>query len=80
MSAKQNGHATREQLALEVQAEALRPTPPLNGESLQARLSAAWQRIRTLEEQLESLQKQKRENQAHFQREIAKQRKELGIQ
>lgn len=76
---KLNGHTDREQLALEVQAEALRPTPPLNGGSLQDKLTAAWTRIRQLEDRVITLQKQKRENRAHYQREVAKQRMELGI-
>jgi hypothetical protein len=75
-----NGHqAAREKLALEVQAEALRPTPPLNGYSLQDRLSAAWRRIRELEELVSLLQRQKRENKEQFRREVATQRRELGI-
>lgn len=79
MSAKLNGHAAREQLALEVQAEALRPTPPANGPSLHERLIEAWQRIRVLEDRIVTLQKQRREHQAQFCREIARQREELGI-
>ena len=69
----------RAKLALEVQAEALRPTPPLNGYSLQDQFSAAWQRIRQLEEQVALLKQQKRDNQAQFAREVSKQRRELGI-
>lgn len=75
---KLNGHE-REQLALEVQAEALRPTPKLNSGSLQDKLTAAFQRIRQLEDRIIALQKQKRENREQFQREVAKQRTELGI-
>lgn len=76
---KLNGHAEREKLALEVQAEALRPTPTIKGGSLQKQLTAAWTRIRQLEERIIELQKQKRENRAQFLREVAKQRMELGI-
>lgn len=80
--AKLNGHAAREQLAIEVQTEALRPTPqftPISGPSLQERLKSAWSRIRQLEGQVDALRRQKRENRSEFQREIAKQREELGI-
>ncbi len=69
----------REKLALEVQAEALRPTPKLDGPSLQERLSAASRRIRELEDVVALLRLQKRENQAQFRREVAMQRRELGI-
>lgn len=74
---KLNGHADRKQLALEVQAEALRPTPPLNSGSLQDKLTAAWTRIRQLEDRVLTLQKQKRENRAQFVIEVARQRREL---
>lgn len=70
-NAKRNGHADREQLALVVQTEALRPTPPITGPSLQDRLSAAWRRIRELEDRVAALQQQKRENREQFAREIA---------
>lgn len=76
---KLNGHVEREQLALEVQAEALRPTPPLNNGSLQDKLSAAWRRIKDLEDRLDELKQQKQANRMQFQREVAKQRRELGI-
>lgn len=79
MSGKLNGHADRKQLALEVQAEALRPTPKLNGPSLQERLSEAWRRIRELEDQIAALQRQKHDNHAQFLRESARQCRELGI-
>lgn len=74
-----NGKLTREQLAIEVQAEALKPTPPVNGASIQDRLIAAWQRIRQLEERLDQLRQQKLANYTQYRRELAKQRRELGI-
>lgn len=75
---KFNGHAEREKLALEVQAEALRPTPTLNGRSLQERLSEAWRRIRQLEDMVDALKNEKNANRTQL-REVANQRRELGI-
>lgn len=72
-------HAAREQLASEVQAEALRPTPQVNGHSLQDRLLTAGRRIRNLEEQVGRLIQQQRENRDQFHPEVLKQRRELGI-
>lgn len=77
-NAQLNGHASREQLALEVQAEALRPTPQVHN-SLRERLNEALERVRLLRVQIVTLERQKRENRAQFQREIARQREELGI-
>lgn len=74
-----NGHAERTKLALEVQAEALRPTPPLSGPSLLERLANSERRVRDLQAQVAQLQHRKRVNENEFKREKARQRMELGI-
>lgn len=72
--------AAREKLAIEVQAEALRPTPGVNAnKSLQERLDDALRRVRELDTKLAELQQQHRYNQSEYKREVARQRKELGL-
>lgn len=76
-----NGHAAREKLALEVQAEALRPTPPLSGgASLQDRYNKAARRINDLESEIARLRFLLRSNDDEYQKEKARQRRELGIE
>lgn len=76
-----NGHAERTKLALEVQAEALRPTPPLNGgASLQDRYNKAARRINDLESEIARLRFLLRSNDDEYQKEKARQRRELGIE
>lgn len=80
-NAATNGHAAREKLALEVQAEALRPTPPINvaERTARERLEDAWQRIRHLESTVARLRFLLRSNADEYQKEKARQRRELGI-
>lgn len=75
-----NGHAERTKLALEVQAEALRPTPPVSGGvTLMERLANSERRVRDLQAQVAKLQHQQRVNENEAQRDKARQRRELGI-
>lgn len=75
---KLNGHA-REQLAAEVQAEALRPTPPVNvvARTLHERLDDLSRRNRDLESLVTKLRRLMRANDDQYEREKARQRREL---
>lgn len=77
-----NGHAERTKLALEVQAEALRPTPPINvvERTARERLEEATRRISDLEGVIVKLRRLMRNNHEQYQREVARQRRELGIE
>lgn len=75
---KLNGHE-REKLAMEVQAEALRPTPPINvaARTLQERLDDLARRNRDLESTVTRLRRLMRANDDQYQREKARQCREL---